>query len=342
MLALLSALAGCKKEEIRVYVAPKEKPAPTRTAAHDSGPRPHAHYTVPGGWTEVEPGAMRSARFSVPGSVGNLDVSILPLPGVTAGQLDIVNLWREQVRLEAVSESDLGGLAEKVRIGEKEGELFDMVSNDPMIEDKHKARILVAMVKDGDTSWFIKMTGEDESVRQQKPVFTDFLRSISFDYSAHGTEVAKTAAPGAEVKPAWAVPKNWKEVEPTQMVLAKFIASGQGDAKAEITVSVFPGDVGGVHANVNRWRGQIGLPAASDSEMKSIIQPLDAPGGGAILVDMSGENLGTKARTRLIGAIVPDGGRTWFYKMMGADAVAEAEKPALIRFIQSAKHSNNG
>jgi hypothetical protein len=31
------------------------------------------------------------------------------------------------------------------------------------------------------------------------------------------------------------------------------------DGKAEVTVSAFPGDTGGLLANLNRWRGQIGL-----------------------------------------------------------------------------------
>ena len=78
------------------------------------------------------------------------------------------------------------------------------------------------------------------------------------------------------------------------------------------------------------------LPELDEQGTKSLAQPLDGGVADAMLVDMSGKT------TRLIGAIVPDGSRTWFYKLMGSPAIAEAEKAALVRFIQSAKHANGG
>lgn len=336
-LLCLSLLTGCKREQVRVYYAPKE----TTTARAGTG-RPHVHYKLPAGWTELEAGGMRAARFSVSGQTGgDLDVSIIALPGITAGKLDIVNLWREQVRLPQVNEQDLAGMTETVPIADKQGDLFDMVSEELLVQEKHKARILVAMVKDGDTSWFMKMTGEEKSVRAQKPVFVEFLKSLTFDYAGHESTSQFTSNAGerattAGAKPAWEIPANWKEVEPTEMLLAKFLVTGRADEKAEVTVSVFPGDVGGPHANINRWRRQLGLPELDEQGTKSLAQPLDGGVADAMLVDMSGKT------TRLIGAIVPEGSRTWFYKLMGSPAIAEAEKAALVKFIQSAKHANGG
>ena len=56
----------------------------------------------------------------------------------------------------------------------------------------------------------------------------------------------------------------------------------------------------------------------------------------AILVDMSG------ATKRLVAAIVPDGPRTWFYKLTGPPEVIETEKVTFIAFIHSAKRGNGG
>ena len=36
-------------------------------------------------------------------------------------------------------------------------------------------------------------------------------------------------------------------------------------AKADVTVSIFPNDTGGVVANVNRWRTQVGLPETDEA-----------------------------------------------------------------------------
>ena len=288
---------------------------------------------------------MRAARFSVPGKVGgNLDVSIIPLPGINASKLDIVNLWRDQVQLGRIEEPDLERITERVQIGQLQGELYDMVSTNAMIEDKYKARILVAMVKDADTSWFVKMTGEDESVREQKPVFVEFMKSLSFDYSGHDAapRTTSTQSGTSTAKPAWQVPANWKEVEPTEMLLAKFVVPGKGAEQAEVTVSAFPGEAGGLFGNVNRWRRQINLPPINEDELKTLVQPLDLAGGNAMLVDMKGQSAETQATTRLIVAVVPEGGRTWFYKLMGADSVVESEKQALINFVKSAKNANGG
>jgi hypothetical protein len=329
--------AGCKREGVRVYLAPKETALAPAQAA--SG-RPHVHYQLPRGWTELGGDGMRAARFSVPAEAGgDMDVSIIALPGITADKIDIVNIWREQVGLPQATPEELAGMTEGLEIAGKPAELFDMVSPEPLIQEKYKARILVAMVKDGETGWFMKMTGEQGAVLAQKPVFIEFLKSLTFDYGAHEaapqfTENRQGALTNA--KPKWEVPGHWKEVEPTEMLLAKFVVPGKGDEKAEVTVSVFPGDVGGPHANINRWRRQLGLAELDEQGTKALAQPLDGGVRDAMLVDMSGKS------ARLIGAIVPEGGRTWFYKLIGAPAVAEAEKTALVRLIQSAKHTNGG
>ncbi len=339
-LLCFAVLSGCKREGIRVYLAPKDI----------SGPA-HLRYKVPQGWTELEAGGMRMARFSTPAKVGSdMDVSIIALPEIKASKLDIVNLWREQIRLPPASEQEVASMTESVPVAGRQADLFDMVSTESLIQEKYPARILVAIIKRGDTTWFVKMTGEDESVREQKPVFVEFLKSLAFDYSAQETPATFTAnrpalsreqtrpdgGSSSQAKPSWEVPQHWKEVEATEMLLAKFIVPGTGDEKAEVTVAVLPGNVGGTHANINRWRKQIGLAELDEQGTASIARPLDGGPTNAILVDMSG------AQTRLIGAIVPDGGRTWFYKLTGPSSVAETEKVAFIAFIHSARRGNNG
>src|SRR4029077_468698 len=86
-----------------------------------------------------------------------------------------------QIHLDPIDEQGLEPLTQPVSMGQERGELYDMVSTQPLIDDNTKARILVAvMTKDG-TSWFVKMTGDDESVRQQKPAFIAFLQSLNFE-----------------------------------------------------------------------------------------------------------------------------------------------------------------
>ncbi len=87
-------------------------------------------------------------------------------------------------------------------------------------------------------------------------------------------------------------------------------------------------------ANVNRWRQQLGLDALPENELNKLVTPLDLSDGKATLVDL----IGVGEKTRLVGAIVPREGKTWFYKLMGDAQVVGREKEAFTKFVQTAKY----
>ena len=352
-------LAGCGREEIRAYRVPKEKPEAMANAMGEAPAKPGVQWKTPPGWKEQPAGGIRVARFSVAGTNSQeADISIIPLPGMSASKKDVVNLWREQIHLGAIKDEDLSSQSEKVEVGSGAGELFDMVSTESLVENKYKARILVAMLPQGGTTWFFKMTGEDSLVREQKAAFVSFLKDITFDPSGPAMAgadphafaglnpgpmaPAPAAAGEAADKPQWDVPPGWQEQPPSQMLLAKFLLTGSTNAKAEVTVSVFPGDTGGLLANVNRWRGQVGLKPVEASELDKQISSVDVTGGKATLVDVSGVSPKSGQSARLIGAIVPKDGRTWFYKMMGDAEVAGQQKAAFLKFVQNVRYPNAG
>lgn len=119
------------------------------------------------------------------------------------------------------------------------------------------------------------------------------------------------------------------------MVLARFSAGPTGHA-VDITVSAFPGDVGGAAANVNRWRGQIGLNPVSETEALSLLNKINTADGEAQWVELTGAD-GEEA-VRMLGAIVPRGGQTWFYKLIGHAHTADEQKEAFLAFLRSAQH----
>jgi hypothetical protein len=290
---------------------------------------------------------MRVARFAIRGKDGQVaEVGIMPLVGVSASKADILNLWRGEIRLEPISADALAGLAQKVEVGPWPAELFDMVSTNALIDDKFRTRVLVAMLQQDQTLWLFKIAGADDLVREQRPAFLQFLKSIAFyedtEATARPPRLASTndrEAPSAG-KPQWEVPPGWQEQPPGQMVLAKFALPGSDGAKAEVTVSSFPGDAGGPLANVNRWRGQVSLEPVDASQLDRLLTQLEVAGRKAMLFDMTGLDRKTGQRARLIGVIVPSEGQTWFYKLMGHEQVAERQKEAFIKFVQSAKHPN--
>jgi hypothetical protein len=94
-------------------------------------------------------------------------------------------------------------------------------------------------------------------------------------------------------------------------------------------VSIFPSDTGGLASNVDRWRGQLGLGPATEAELKQLVTPLDPAEPRATLVDMKNNG------RQLIGAIVPRGGRWFFYKLLGDEAAVTPQKDAFVKFVKS-------
>jgi hypothetical protein len=353
---LISALAGCKRDAARVYQIPKEAappplPAPAampEAASPDMGlPAPAAvslpqlKYQLPAGWQEKPPAEMRVASFTALGTNGeSADVSVIPLP-IVGRDLELVNMWRSQVQLPATSDPDAVNQAETVAIGAEQGRLFNFVSEQPMI-GKARQRILVAMLTRGPMSWFFKMTGEDALVASQKDSFLQFLKSVSFVETAPAEMAAAPAAQNENQNATsiWTIPSGWQSLPPSQFLLAEFAITGANGAKADVNVAELSGDGGGLLANLNRWRGQLGLGAVAESDLPRITQSLNLPGATATLVDLTGTDSTTGKPARLIGAIVPLNGQTWFYKLMGDAQLVSQQKDTFTKFIQSANYAN--
>jgi hypothetical protein len=335
-------LAGCGRDDMKVYhVAKDDSAAPPKNQIAAPVPtgnsQPQLQFVLPDGWQEKAPSQMRVASFTVTGSNGGTaDVGVIPLP--TGGdELALVNMWRDQMQLPALTNETA---AEKIYVGNDSAKLFDIASDALLIDGKSRARILVAELPRGATSWFFKMTGEDSFVAAQKENFLQFLKSISFVENS-SPQIASVPAPeNPNANSIWTIPSDWRQLPPSQFLLAEFSIAGANDAQAEVNVAELSGEGGGLLANVNRWRGQIGLGAVGENDLPQLAQSVDVPNGKATLVDLAGVNAQTGAQVRLVGAIVPQNGQTWFYKLMGDEQIVAQQKDAFIKFIQSADYSN--
>lgn len=362
-------LAGCGRNDVQVYRVSKDEP---KAASPDqsAGAMPAGHpdmgtgeaappgikYSLPAGWQEAPPGQMRVASFRINGNDGKqAEVAVVPLPGLMGRDLENVNRWRSSVGLGPVREEDLPKMVQPVVVAGQPGQLYEQAGENP--GSGEKTRILAAISRQNNIAWFFKMTGDDGLVAQQKPAFIDFLKSVSFAaapadasaglppahppigegamplMSAAGASSDTASAGGG--KPTWQVPAGWQEAAAGQFLVAKFMISG-GNGQAAVNVSMSGGDGGGLAGNINRWRGQLGLSPLADDQLGAA--SLDTSAGKASLVDLSGHDARTGQDARLLGVIAPQGGRTWFYKLMGNAQVVESQKDAFLKFVQSAKY----
>jgi hypothetical protein len=361
LMILVLVIAGCGRGEIKVQQVPKDADqaganpmmAPQTPANPHAGmdmgmgaasAQPQMKWKLPSGWKEKELSQMRVGSFEAGKEGQAADVSIVPLqmPSGPKMELDNYNLWRQSIELAPVDKVE----SQPVAIGSEQGKLYDVS------DSKSPKRILAAVLEKGGTTWYFKMNGDDAVVKEQKPAFLDFLKSISFESAAApvtaaanphagmsmpamgAADAAPAAAPEKPAASGAPVPAGWKEVAATTFLAAKYAIQGAGDAKAEMTVSTGIG--GGVFSNVNRWRGQLGLAPMSESDFSKTAKPIETPTGKGTLVEMDGTDAKTGKKARLVGVIVPESG-TWFYKLMGDPEVVAQQKDVFTKFIQTAK-----
>ena len=116
---------------------------------------------------------------------------------------------------------------------------------------------------------------------------------------------------------------------------------GLNSGEADFSVIAFPGQAGGILANVNRWRDQLGLAPIDEETLaeESKTVRLRALGGEISVFDLvskSGAPRGT------VGAILTTADKTWFFKLTGPADPVRAGKREFIEFLKSLRTDNAG
>ena len=367
-----AALSVGAADKIQVYHVPKEMPA-AAPAGHSAGDghnhgaagnphgmsaMPKVTYTTPEGWREAGAGEMRVAGFIITGTNGqSAQVAVTPLPGMAGRETLIVNMWRQQVGLSELTEAEASKELTAVDIGGTPGKMFDMNGKSAAGQT---VRIVTAMAHLGEMSWFYKMQGDDGLVLAQKPNFLTFLKSVKIEAApaaealpAGHPPVGSGAMPGGGMPgavttaappapraggPTWTVPAGWQEISGGQFLFAKFLIAGEGDAKAAVNVSSSAGDGGGLLANINRWRGQLGLGAWNEADLQKNTQEIEVLGGKGTFVELSGTDGSTEKPATTLGVKVVRAGSTWYYKLMGEPKLAAAQKENFLTFVKGVKY----
>lgn len=139
----------------------------------------------------------------------------------------------------------------------------------------------------------------------------------------------------------WENPGGWEELEPTSMRVANFRFGENGEGECYVTA--MPGSGGGTVANLNRWRGQMGLEPWSEEEiaglpMKTLLgnpAPFADIGGTFTGMGPAGQGEEPKENYRLLGVILSYDMFTLFVKMVGPADLVEKEGEKFDAFCDS-------
>lgn len=144
-------------------------------------------------------------------------------------------------------------------------------------------------------------------------------------------DVPAPPRPSGEGALAWTLPRTWTETRGgSAMRFATLRPPVEG--RIDVSVTVLPGEAGGELANVNRWRGQIGLPPLDQAALAGARRAVATKAGEVSLYDFTSEG---QARSRIIAGLASAGGNAWFIKMTGDERAVGAARQDFIRIVES-------
>lgn len=134
-----------------------------------------------------------------------------------------------------------------------------------------------------------------------------------------------------DAAPTWTVPAGWSKLDGEKPMRVATFKAGEGANAVEVAISVFPGDVGGLLGNVNRWRGQVKLAPLTQEQLAANVTPFEVAGFAGNTMRLKGEV------QHMLGAAIKEvkAERTWFIKILGTPEAIEAQEAAFVAFAKS-------
>jgi len=130
-------------------------------------------------------------------------------------------------------------------------------------------------------------------------------------FTALDTSFAESADTSAELN--WSAPEGWDKQKAGMMVLETYQkTTAAGPLK--LSVSAFPGTVGGDLANVNRWLGQVGKEPVTEATLPTAMKKEVIAGREWKIVNLANGEKG------IYVAYTLSGGKSWFFKITGPAA----------------------
>ena len=127
---------------------------------------------------------------------------------------------------------------------------------------------------------------------------------------------------------SYIIPEGWEDLPASGIRKANLKVIDE-NGTAELTVLVFPGDVGGRLANINRWRGQVGLDDAPPEDLPKFTEGYTISQHPGLYVRLEG------GAQSILGGLLPFHGSTWFFKFLGSSATVLGNEAKMKAFLDS-------
>jgi hypothetical protein len=326
-------------------------------------------FQTPPGWQPLPPTDQRDPNFVIGGTPGGpaVECYVTQLASDGGGMAANVNRWRSQMGLGPIEEAAAAGLSTIPMLG-AQATLVELAGNFAGMQSVNASAAAMAAQKDkllgaialmNGRAVFVKMTGPIAAVDAQRDNFAVFCGSLresaaaaqargGLDVGAMPNDATHAGLIGgmggmATDTPAafkWTKPENWRDAGPAPMRDANFRAGAQGEVECYLAVAG-----GGLEANLNRWRSQMGQTPLSDLDIADL-PTIQILGSNATMIAIEGTFQGMSgaplADAMMLGAVRMLDGQSLFIKMTGPREAVEAERQAFIDFCQSIQSITEG
>lgn len=173
---------------------------------------------------------------------------------------------------------------------------------------------------------------EHEEIREREvPAGSEPITGEKAGESAPPSTALSDRESGEGASWPWLAPEGWVAVEEARpMRLATYEIPLEGGA-VEVAITRFAGDVGGMLANVNRWRGQIGLPPVTEAELPTLMETFESAAFQGSLFHFEGPE------QHMLAASLFEAGadQTWFVRVTDSAERVGAVKDSVFEFARS-------
>lgn len=312
--------------------------------------KPHPEWQVPSGWQEQAGSGMRAATLVIPAGAQPLELSVTALPwqGAPGELLSNVNRWRGQMQMPPTDERGLAECTRELKAGDATMTVVDLSGR---FQNTMTPPFAGGAMSGAGTPPFAS-GGATPAATNTPPAIDQNQSALPPGHppiQGQGMMAAPaTSAPAATAPFKFELPTGWEERPASGMRKAEFRIVRDGKT-ATLTAIDFPANAGPMMAdpiaNVKRWRGEVGLPPASDEELAKTIEAIKVGGAEAKFVDAvpdPSQANQSQAQQATLAAMVTHGDTIWFLKLRGDRELVAAERDNFKRFLASVEFPGAG
>ncbi len=258
-------------------------------------------WTLPNGWSQQPASGLRFATLVID-TKPTLETTVTVLPvgegDQQEGVLANLNRWRGQLSLP------------------------------PMKQDQLSTDTETLTLPNGLSAVFVNLEGQGKPGGGMSPPFAGGRGGMDRPFAAPSAE-----GPASDRNLKLTAPEHWKQGQAGGMRKAA-LSFEQGDLKGEVTIIDLARAAGDRLANVNRWCGQVGLPAYDADGLKAVMRQIDVGPDKGDYVELIAPTDSDKGQS-ILGVIVDKDDKTWFIKLQAPTALVLQEKKAFETFVKT-------